>query len=199
MIQQQLENALLCGDAEIVCLRWMGDPTISLIGNVGSTPPPPLQLWGGTSAYKKVLSAQWVWLKTLMFNVYDTSISNGATGPLKDIQDSLSLPNDAFVQTRFKGAAMFDYQPNYFNPTFRVNGLDILDSDPGAPVGMPIPFHLGDLFKPLAQGGQKISSIEAYGRAAQDVNGQFVIYPAFCFAIFILMNSDPSKRNLLRT
>lgn len=192
MNEQQLLNALLCGDAEIVCLRWMGDPNVSTVGNVGNTPPPALRLCGGSSAYKKVRSARYVWLKTLMFNVYDTSISDGATGALADIQASLSLSNDAFVQTRFKGAAMFDYQPNYFNPVFLVNGQDVLDSDPGESVGMPIPFHV-DLYKPLATGGQKISSIEAFGRAAQDVNGQFVVYPAFCFAIFILMNRELKK------
>ncbi len=87
---------------------------------------------------------------------------------------------------------MFDFQPNYFNPTFKVNGYDVLDSDPGEAIGMPIPFHIQP-YKPLAK-GQKISSVEAFGRAAQEVNGQFVVYPAFCFAEFILMSYDPTKQ-----
>lgn len=187
---ETLENALLCGDAEAVYLRWMGDLSISTVGNVAATAPPQLTLRNGTSGLNKVLSGRYVWLKTVIFNVYDMSISEGATGVLADIKDSLALSNDAFVQTRFRGAAMFDFQPNYFNPQFKVGGRDIFDSDPGEPVGMPIPFQVQP-YKPLTQGGQKISSIELFGRAAQNVNGQFVVYPAFCFAEFIVMNTNP--------
>jgi hypothetical protein len=173
-------NALLCGDAEMITLRWMGARVVTVEGSLGA--PPLLQLAGNTSNYQKVLSAKKVWLKELFCNVYDMGISDGATGALKDIQDSIATLNDAYVQSRFRGAAMFDYQPNYFNPVFRVNGTDILQSDPGEPVGMPIPFHI-EPYRPL----DKVNSIEISARAAQEVNGQFVVYPAFAFAVFYLM------------
>lgn len=189
-IIKTLENALLCGDAEAVYLRWMGDFSIATIPNVGTAVPPTMTLRGGRAGYNKVLAAPYVWLKMLMFNVYDTSVSDGATGALAEIRNSLASRNDAYVQTRFLGAAMFDFQPNYFNPQFKVSGRDILDSDPGEAVGMPIPFQVQP-YKPLAQGSQKISGIEVFGRAAQNVNGEFVVYPAYCFAEFIIMNTNP--------
>jgi hypothetical protein len=181
-IYDSIDNALLCGDAEVVTLRWMGKTPVGVISSVGSSPPPALDLVSSPGALQRVLSAKRVWLDFFMANVYDTSISNGATGALADIAASLSLDNDAFVQTRFKGAAMFDYQPNYFNPQFKVNGVDILQSNPGEPFGLPIPTQIR-YRRPLG----KVSSIEITGRAAQEVNGEFVVYPAYAFAILIVM------------
>jgi hypothetical protein len=177
-----LDNALLCGDAEVVTLHWMSDAPVTTVASVASSAPPKLRLCSSPGAMAKVKSAKRVWLDFFMANVYDTSVSAGATGALADVQASLALPNDAFVQTRFKGAAMFDYQPNYFNPMFLVNGPDILQSNPGEPYGLPIPFQVR-YRRPLG----KVSSMEVYGRAAQEVNGEFIIYPAFAFAILIVM------------
>lgn len=182
MTHSDINNALYCGDAKVITLRWMGEQPVSVVSNVATADPPQLRLATSPGALKEIYSARRVWLEYFMANVYDTSVSSGATGPLADIQNSLSLPNDAFVQTRFKGAAMFDYQPNYFNPQLKVGGTDIFQNNPGEPVGFPIPFQ-AEYRRPLG----KVSSLECYGRAAQEVNGQFVIYPAYAMGIFIVM------------
>lgn len=176
-----LINALLCGDAENIVCMWY-DPAPSY--DTSALDAAPVKLITDANM-DLVYSAKKVWLKTLMCNVYDTSVENPLTPTLQTIRDSLTEPNDAYVQTRFRGGAMFDFQPNFFRPQFRVNGVDYFKNFPvRLTYGFPIPFAT-EPYKPLG----RVSSIECFGSAAQFVNGRYQVYPIFTWAELVLQHS----------
>lgn len=182
-----IENALLCGKATMAYGIWMSqEPENTSYDSIERVPT----VLESHSDLTRIYNANTVILKRVEFNVYDQTIVTGEDLGINTVFNSLSSENDQYVQTRFRGAQMFDFQPNFFAPNFKVNGTDQFGSlRVGASgVGFPMPYQILP-FVSLAN----VQNIQVSARCAQKVEVsagtfKYVPYNVYCHAEFILFN-----------
>lgn len=132
-------------------------------------------------------------LRKIEFKAYDTTLSGAAgqdAATLTAIFNSISSQNDVYVQSLFRNGEMGGWQPNWFRPSFSVNGKDIFaglsqsqfDNKANLgdlSIGLPLPYCREDYVN-----CGKVEELKVYAQAAQYVAGKYQRYLVLCLAEF---------------
>lgn len=133
-----------------------------------------------------------VFLEKLEWFAYDVTLDGSA------VQDAATIAaiyasraaNDTYGQSLYKNALPVNWQPNFFRPSFRIDGKDILNylstgnfgyNRGDLSIGIPLPYCM-EIVKELG----KIRIIEAHAQVAQYIPDTqlFQRYPVLCLATF---------------
>ena len=145
------------------------------------------------------------------YSVYTQS--KGGAGYTADIvnqliENSLSSSNFAYNQAGLRYTSFSHHQPNYFNPRFIINGVDLFlgssNSSPNSPggtanrgklsIGMELPMEVSP-----NQIFENVQSIEVFGQCLQELNMtpteqadtyRYQRYPVFCEADLLILKEN---------
>lgn len=128
---------------------------------------------------------------------YDTTRWDGVnagtgqtTAVVQSIIDSLGTDR-AYVQSRFRNAGLYDFQPNFLRPDIRINGAQLLrtlqdshlsDGHAGdRSIGLPIGYELTDLRKFV----KKVNSIDCHAQVAQEIEAAGTFFQRYMVLIVL--------------
>ena len=155
----------------------------------------------------------------LDFRAYDHRLPAGVDGQsaaiYTEIDDSITNTNLAWWASRFRGGTMGDWLNNWFRPSFRIGGLDLLrdlntsnwevdaNGNPAAPnladqsVGWPLPYSFDDMYAYFGsdKGAGQNMIPEVFAQCVQRIedtsvppNVAYKRYPIRCVAHFVVTN-----------
>lgn len=152
----------------------------------------------------------------LDFRAYDHRLPGGTDGQsaatYTEIDNSISGSNLAYWASRFRGGQMGDWLNNWFRPSFRIGGLDLLrdlntsnwgkdaSGNPATPnladqsVGWPLPYSFDDMYAYFGSdkgAGQSLIP-EVNAQCVQYIDDGvapiYKRYPIRCVAHFVVTN-----------
>lgn len=182
---QDIDHALMCGKAEIQTAIFASLPPSASSTTLSDVARP---LDGLDTNLEPITNAEYSILSLVEFQAYDHTVISPDNDPaLVKMYETLDTEVDLYVQAKFRGGLMFDFQPNHFIPEFWINGVNFFGSlsRNNFGFGVPIPWKK----EPLTRVG-KVETLRAAGTCAQkvtldDASVRYVEYGVYCHAEFI--------------